>query len=221
MNPRALVAVVLIGVGCRGSSEGAPDGGQAPSAAPLVDRAPPAELGRVRQFANRGSDRLVSAAKQLNSAVSAREPGSVRTASFALRSAYRRLEPVACVVAPIGSSQLDPSVDDDDSGERPTDVGLRVLGDLVQVEPVDWSALERVAGYAERSARLVKQEISVAHLDAQSVGFGLSRSAYAWGRRLDGSEARYPEELAADVQALGSALVELSDLLASAVPKAD
>lgn len=182
-------------------------------ALPVTEAAP--ELSQMRQAGLDAAKRLVEVTKELEAAVSARDLVKARALSLEFRRAYRRVEPLACVLAPVGSSQLDVGDDDEGTGEQPTNVGLQAVSDVLHSEPVDFAKAREVSQHAARSARLVQQELRVTRFVAHSVGQGLSRSVFVWGRRLDGSATQREDEANVDIMAGGGALVALSETFAS------
>lgn len=207
----AAAALALLLAACR--ADGTEPAPSASVAAPVATRAPepPAAVQPVRAAALDRARALERAAERAHEASAGRQLPAAAQAALELRRAWRRIEPLARVLAPLSASQIDPEHDEPD--EILTRTGLRVLGDALAAESVDWALAEQASRTMLNAARLAVRELSTATWDARRVTVALSRAVFEWGRRLDGSRAESGDELAIDVVAGGRALLEWSELL--------
>lgn len=219
MKRAAVVACALLAFACRAQKSDERTS-TATSASPVMSEVT-GELSVLREAGIERAKHLVDVARKLEAAVVARNLVKARSLALDFRRAYRRVEPLACVLAPVGSSQLDVGDDDEGTGEQPTNVGLQAISDALFAERVDFDEAREVVEHALRSARLVQRELTVGRFVAHSVGQGLSRSVFVWGRRLDGSATQREDEAKIDVMAAGAGLVELSESFASAAGTKD
>jgi cytochrome c peroxidase len=214
-----LLGCALLVFACRAQKSDERAAASASVRSPVSEAAP--ELFGVREAGLDRAKRLVKLGRELEAATRARNLVKARSLALDFRRAYRRVEPVACVLAPVGSSQLDVGDDDEGTGEQPMDVGLQAISDALHAEPVDFANAQAVTEHAARSARLVQQELEVSRFVAHTVGQGLSRSVFVWGRRLDGSASQREDEAKVDVMAAGAGLVEWSEIFAAAAGAKD
>jgi cytochrome c peroxidase len=202
-------ALAVVTLACATETPSPPPRPSASSAAPAPKRT---ELGAARQRALARAKEVERDAERLRRATRERRSEAAIAELIALRRAWRRIEPPARVLAPVGASQIDPELEDEPD-EILTRVGLRVLGDALAEKQVDWARVDEAVRATENAVKLATRELQTASWDLRRLGVALSRAVFEWGRRLDGSQAESDAELVADVKDGGRALVEWTELL--------
>ena len=191
---------------------------EAPSPAETDARPAPARREPARELALERAAELERVAAALAREVRARRRDAAIANCIVTRRAWRRIEPLARLLAPVAASQIDPEADEPD--EIPRRTGLRVLADALASEPPDWALALDAATLMENSAKLAKRELATASWDARRQTTALSRAIFEWGRRLDGSRAESDAELSVDVLDGGRSLLDWSALLGPEVKAA-
>lgn len=207
---RVAAALAVVLVAC--ATETSPAPGPSASASTAAPANARAELGAARRRALERASEVERAADRLERAARERRREDATRDLIALRRAWRRVEPMARMLAPVAASQIDPEIEDEPD-EILRRVGLRVLGDALADKDVDWARVDEAVRATARATKLATRELATATWDLRRLGVALSRAAFEWGRRLDGSHAESDAELVADVKEGGLALVEWSELL--------